>query len=179
MDMKDVWETRFPEVKRQYQMAVRYFSENHGLGPAYPLGPGYPELPFMASTVNLGPKTVTLPHRDGKNLATGLCAVMPFGPFESSRGGHLCLHEAGVVLELAPGQVVLFPSALIMHSNLQVLEGDKRYSITAYTAGQLFAWKANQGPVEGLSPSGKRAHYDSGEMRWRQGWKQFDKLPVT
>ena len=99
---KDVWETWFPEVKDRYRVLMDYLGAHHKLVPAYQLGHGYPKLPFMASTLNLGPQTVTLPHYDGKNLATGLCGVMPFGPFNSSKGGHLCLHEARVVLEMAP-----------------------------------------------------------------------------
>ena len=172
----DVWETWFPKVKQHYHVLMEYLGDEYKLAPAYQLGQGYPKLPFMASTLNLGPKTVTLPHYDGKNLATGLCGVMPFGSFDSSRGRHLCLHEARVVLEMAPGQVALIPSAVIKHSNLAVLEGDKRYSITTYTAGNLFAWMENQGPLEGLSPDAREVYLSKGEERWRKGWGRFPQV---
>ena len=150
-----------------------YLGARHQLAPAYRLGKGYPKLPFMASTINLGPKTVTLPHYDGKNLATGLCGVMPFGPFNSTKGGHLCLHEARVALEMAPGQVVLIPSAVIRHSNLAVLEGDRRYSITTYTSGHLFAWMENGGALESLSAEDRGAYLSKGQERWEGGWRRF------
>ena len=152
---------------------MEYLGDRYKLAPAYQLGQGYPKLPFMASTLNLGPKTVTLPHHDGKNLATGLCGIVPFGPFKSSKGGHLCLHEARVVLEMAPGQVALIPSAVIQHSNLKVLEGDKRYSITLYTSGHLFAWMDNHGALEGLSPGAREVYLRKGHERWKRGWGRF------
>lgn len=173
---KDVWETWFPEVKEQYRVLMEYLQDKYNLAPAYQLGPTYPALPFMASTLNLGPQTVTLPHYDGKNLATGLCGVMPFGPFDSARGGHLCLHEAGVVLEMAPGQVALIPSAVIQHSNFPVLEGEKRYSITTYTAGHLFAWRENNGSICNLSPNAKKAYESKGPRRWEKGWGLFPRV---
>ena len=152
---------------------MEYLGDQYKLAPAYRLGKDYPKLPFMASTVNLGPKTVTSPHFDGKNLATGLCGIMPFGPFDSSQGGHLCLHEPRLALEMAPGQVVLIPSAVICHSNLAILEGEKRYSITTYTTGHLFAWMENQGPLESLSADAKQVYLSKGQERWERGWRRF------
>lgn len=169
----DVWETWFPKVKRHYSVLMDYLSTEHQLAPAYQMGKGCPALPFMASTVNLGPKTVTAPHYDGQNLATGLCGIMPFGPFDSSRSGQLCLHEPRVILEMAPGQVALIPSAVIQHSNLPLLGGDKRYSITTYTSGHLFAWMENQGPVRDLSPAAKELYVSKGQERWLKGWGRF------
>lgn len=158
---------------------MEYLGDEYRLAPAYRLGRLNPKLPFMASTVNLGPKTVTSSHYDGKNLATGLCGVMPFGPFDSSRGGHLCLHEAEVILELAPGQVVLIPSAVIKHSNFGVLGEGKRYSITTYTSGHLFAWKDNKGPIHSLSPDAKQAYLGKRQERWEEGWGRFPQVVIA
>lgn len=174
--VKDVWETWFPKVKQHYHVLKQYLDDRYGLAAAYESGKGYPVLPFMASTVNLGPETVTLPHYDGRNLATGLCGIMPFGPFDCSNGGFLCLHEAEVILEMAPGQVALIPSAVIEHSNLPLLQGDKRYSITTYTSGHLFAWMENQGQVAGLSPDAKSLHLSKGQERWQKGWGLFPRV---
>ena len=168
----DVWETWFPKVKGKYYALMEYLGDKYKLGPAYLLCSTHPKLPFMASTVNLGPQTVTLPHYDAKNLATGLCGIMPFGSFDSSKGGHLGLHEPRVVLELAPGLVVPMPSAVIQHSNLPVVEGT-RYSITTYTAGQLFAWMESGGPLKSLSPDAKDAYFKEGPERWETGWSQY------
>ena len=63
--------------------------------------------------VNIGAQLE--PHTDPKD--DGLCVVIPFG---SWKGGELCLYDAGIVLELEPGDVVLFPSDRITHFNLEV-----------------------------------------------------------
>ena len=176
MSFSDVWQTWFPQVKARYAELAKYLHSTHTLAPVYDLGPTYPQLPFMASTLNLGPQTVTLPHYDGKNLATGLCAIVPFGTFNYSRGGHLCLHEARVVLEMAPGQLVLIPSAVIQHSNCRVQGGEKRYSITAYTAGQLFAWKELGGAMCRLSGEAQKYCVTTGPQRWQEGWDLFPRV---
>jgi len=63
--------------------------------------------------VNIGAQLE--PHTDPKD--EGLCVVIPFG---SWKGGELCLYDVGIVLELEPGDVVLFPSDRITHFNLEV-----------------------------------------------------------
>ncbi|KAJ8473445.1 hypothetical protein ONZ45_g16297 [Pleurotus djamor] len=98
---------------------------------------------FGSITVNFGPQTVSIPHIDYANLATGMCAITALGDFDPDAGGHLVLWELGIVLRYPAGSTVLIPSALIHHSNLPIHPGERRYSITQYSAGGLFRWVEN------------------------------------
>jgi hypothetical protein len=72
----------------------------------------YPHLsssPFTTTTFNLGPKTVTRPHKDAGNLAYGLCVVFVAGNHKADRGGHLVLKEPKMVMELEAGDMVILP----------------------------------------------------------------------
>jgi hypothetical protein len=95
---------------------------------------------FACATLNLGPRTVCFRHKDHANLPYGWCAVTPFGDFDHEQGGHLILWELGLVLEFPPGSTLLLPSACISHSNVDINQGEKRYSFTQYTAGSIFRW---------------------------------------
>lgn len=98
---------------------------------------------FAAATLNMGPRTITLPHYDSANLAFGLCAIFIFGRFNGQTGGYLVIKELGIVLELPSGCIVFIPSALVMHYNIDIQAGESRYSLTLYSAGSLFRWVYN------------------------------------
>ncbi|EAU90827.1 hypothetical protein CC1G_12955 [Coprinopsis cinerea okayama7 len=102
----------------------------------------FPGTVFPASTLNFGPHTVTLPHRDAANLAFGWCAITSFGSFDPTIGGHLVLWDLRLVIEFPPGSTILIPSALLTHSNIRVRAHETRMSLTHYMAGQLFHWAA-------------------------------------
>lgn len=91
--------------------------------------------PFTKLVVNLGAQTQG--HIDPKD--NDLCVVVPFGEWE---GGELCLYQPGVVLELEPGDVVVFPSNRIAHFNLEI--SGLRGSLVMATDVNLDAWKANR-----------------------------------
>ena len=125
-----------------YPQMHRYYWST--LGMANPLVyDGHPpssEVPFASFTLNVGDNSVCDAHVDGCNLAGGLCLDSPFGDFDYQRGGHLILHELKLVLEVPPGSIVLFPSAIITHENIPIQEGERRHCITAFTPGSLFQW---------------------------------------
>ncbi|KAH7918077.1 hypothetical protein BV22DRAFT_1025201, partial [Leucogyrophana mollusca] len=98
---------------------------------------------FPAVTFNLGPDTVTYPHKDPANLAWGWCAITPFGSYDPALGGHIVLWDVGVVIEFPPGATILIPSAIVQHSNTLIQDGETRFSLTQYAAGPLFAWVYN------------------------------------
>ncbi|KAF7441210.1 hypothetical protein PC9H_001559 [Pleurotus ostreatus] len=98
---------------------------------------------YAAFTVNFGPRTVSIPHTDCANLAYGLCAVTALGNFDPDKGGHLILWDLQVVIRFPPGATLLIPSALVQHSNLPIQNGERRYSVTQYSAGGLFRWVRN------------------------------------
>ncbi|KAJ3965625.1 hypothetical protein EV361DRAFT_810383 [Lentinula raphanica] len=86
---------------------------------------------------------VTFRHRDFLNLLFGLCAILPVGSYNYQRGGHLILWDLNLFLEFPPGTVILIPSALLEHSNVSILAGEHRSSITFYSAAGLFRWCHN------------------------------------
>lgn len=67
--------------------------------------------PFTGLVFNVG--VCTTGHRDP--LDKKWCVVIPLCDFE---GGALVLHEAGLVLDVRAGDVIIFPSCEITHFNL-------------------------------------------------------------
>ncbi|KAI3998054.1 hypothetical protein K525DRAFT_175737, partial [Schizophyllum commune Loenen D] len=49
----------------------------------------FPKSVMACATFNFGPRTVSLPHRDSKNLAFGLCIVHAQGDYDADKGGHI------------------------------------------------------------------------------------------
>ncbi|RDB28247.1 hypothetical protein Hypma_001551 [Hypsizygus marmoreus] len=84
------------------------------------------------------------PHTDHANLAWGWCAITALGDFDPDTGGHLILWDLGLVIQFPPGATILMPSVLLLHSNVEVKEGQTRYSFTQYSAGGLFRWVYNR-----------------------------------
>lgn len=104
------------------------------------------------------------------------------GDFDGSRGGHLVLHEACLVICLYPGDIILFPAACVTHSNLPISPGETRRSMVLYMAGGLVRydsqgmrtegeWKACPGGVEEV-----REHRAAGEKRWEDGWGLYSTI---
>lgn len=65
------------------------------------------------------------------------------GTYDYKKGGHLILWDCHLVIEFPPGCTILLPSAILTHSNVEILPGEKRYSFTQYNAGGLFRWVEN------------------------------------
>lgn len=81
-------------------------------------------------------------HRDIHNFLLAWCAVIAGGPFPYTEGGQLVLHEYKLIVELQPGQMCLFPSALITHCNIPIPKGKQRFSLTLYSPGGLYRYVA-------------------------------------
>ena len=78
------------------------------------------DLPFQSFTFNVGDQLICLPHKDGENLAHGLCLALPIGEFNHTRGGHIIFHKLKMYIELPSGGFVLFPSSIITHENIGI-----------------------------------------------------------
>lgn len=147
----------------------------------YALSPGFDPLfrdcPYLAATVNLGPRTVCNMHRDSQNLSYGQCCIMPFGDFSHTRGGQLYLEEPNVFFELRPGDTLFIPSAAVTHGNMPIADRESRYSFTLYSAGALFQWIALNGRVKNTLHRAARKQVDlGGEHRWQGGWGLYRNL---
>ena len=104
----------------------------------------FPSLQFSAASINLGGRISTKWHRDSRNLANGMCCVAVFGYFDPKKSAHLVAKEAKVVVGLARGDIIFFPSAVITHRNLALGVGEWRYSLVFYTAAGLFHWASKE-----------------------------------
>ena len=112
-------------------------STNRGRGAARPsngdpstVGPGSGKRRPVISHV----------HRDQRNLAMGFCAITPIGRFDHTKGGHIVLHEAKLIIECPPGCTVYIPSATCTHYNTDLFdpENETRASIIHYSSAGLF-----------------------------------------
>ncbi|TEB21520.1 hypothetical protein FA13DRAFT_1642626 [Coprinellus micaceus] len=104
------------------------------------LRPNWEWSVFSAAAFNFGPRVIAYPHRDCMNLAYGLCAIHAFGRYDHTKGGHLVLKEAKLIIQFPPGALILVPSATITHGNTPIQEGEVRSSFTQYSAGAMFRY---------------------------------------
>ncbi|KAG8947699.1 hypothetical protein FRC04_010543 [Tulasnella sp. 424] len=177
----DSWKTWAPNVLSDYTQCHQDILERlptldrvHGADPDS-------ILPFASLTANLGPQTVCQAHRDIKNKASGgICGIKTLGPYNWQLGGHIVLHELGLVVEMRPGDIIFFPSAVITHETIPVSPDEKRYSLVWYSAGGLFRWcDADFQSLRNWAtqdPTAYNAHQEKGETRWTNGWKNFSTL---
>lgn len=98
---------------------------------------------FSCATFNFGPNVQTFAHRDTLNLAYGWCSITALGRFDHTKGGHLVLWDARVIIEFPAGSTILVPSSAILHSNIAVQQDEERASFTQYCAGGIFRWVDN------------------------------------
>ncbi|KDR84207.1 hypothetical protein GALMADRAFT_55215 [Galerina marginata CBS 339.88] len=103
----------------------------------------WPKTPWASAALNFGPQTVCFRHADYNNLAFGWCAITALGSYDYKAGGHLVLWDLKLVIEFPPGSTILIPSSAIRHSNTRIQAGERRYSVTQYSAGGLFRWLEN------------------------------------
>jgi len=75
----------------------------------------------------------TEPHRDVREAQYGYSCILSCGDFT---GGALVLFELGIVVETAPGDMILFPDCLINHAN-EVADGN-RISIVTFTQENVY-----------------------------------------
>ncbi|KAF9471790.1 hypothetical protein BDN70DRAFT_909297 [Pholiota conissans] len=130
-----------------------------------------PGSAFAACTINFGPKTETLPHRDYGNLSWGWCTVTALGNFNHELGGQLTAWDLNCMFDLPPGSTIALQSALIHHSNISIAEGETRYSFAQYTAGSLFRWVDG-----GFKPTSATKQKEVEQGRWEKGLAMLSKM---
>jgi len=73
-------------------------------------------------------------HWDSNDDPNGLCFLITLGDFE---GGELVFPQLQIVVKLKPGQIVAFPSYLLLHGNLPITKGI-RFSIVYFVHESFF-----------------------------------------
>ena len=75
----------------------------------------------------------TYAHRDVKEAQYGYSCILSCGNFT---GGALVLYELQIIIEMAPGDIVLIPDSIITHSN-ELARGN-RISIVTFTQENIY-----------------------------------------
>ncbi|KAL1698265.1 hypothetical protein EV121DRAFT_218451, partial [Schizophyllum commune] len=137
---------------------------------------------FTCSTFNNGPRAVTLPHRDVLNLAFGICAVYASGDYNADLGGHLILWDLKVIIRFPPGCTLIFPSALIRHSNIPIQGHEVRRSFTLFQPGHLSRWVYNKGATDKerhqhFTRADWEKYADDAHLRVQNALKMFPIIP--
>ncbi|KAF8891504.1 hypothetical protein CPB84DRAFT_1848987 [Gymnopilus junonius] len=119
--------TIFPGVALRAIKSALWHKERNDIKPLFGL-----YWNFCINGMFSGQKRIfTSPHADAKNII-GICAivvyVIPGKAFNHQKKAWLVLWEAGVVVELPPWVVFLYPSSLLYHFNIDV--EDIRFVLT-------------------------------------------------
>ncbi|KAF9022081.1 hypothetical protein BDZ89DRAFT_956973 [Hymenopellis radicata] len=129
----------FPATWAEYDNALNAVIENDPT-----LTRLYDDCCFAACHINFPPFSWTRFHLDSMNLARGLCAVWALGDYDPTQGGHLILWDLGYIIEFPPGNLILLPSALVIHGNLSIIQNNViRAAFVLYSAGGLFRYVEN------------------------------------
>lgn len=105
-----------------------------------------------------------------------------FGQFDGSHGGQIVLHEARLVIHLYRGDLLIFPSSCVTHSNLPIQEGETRRSLIVYMSGGLARHNAQGDQTREAwmdtenGPEEMEAHDAAGEGRWEAGWALYSTM---
>ncbi|KAL1750140.1 hypothetical protein FB107DRAFT_224403 [Schizophyllum commune] len=142
----------------------------------------FPKSVWACLTINFGPRTVTVGHRDFGNLSHGFCAITALGRFNPDLGGHLILRELRLVIRFPPGSSIIVPSALITHLNTDIGVNEQRYSVTQYTSGAIFRFvehgcKLDDEYYGSLDAAGAREARRANGSRWKKGVAMLSRLP--
>lgn len=90
--------------------------------PKHPFRCRYGIFPQFCINYANGKPVECVKHLDYKNIAAGVCAVMVYGVFDSKKSHFLVLHDLKLAFEFPAGTVALYPSSLLVHSNVSIVE---------------------------------------------------------
>ncbi|KJA12798.1 hypothetical protein HYPSUDRAFT_152244, partial [Hypholoma sublateritium FD-334 SS-4] len=132
----------------------------------------FPRSIFPTAAFNFGPRVCTYKHRDVLNCPYGWCGIHPLGHFDHTRGGHVLLWEAGLMIECPANWWMGIPSGSITHGNSPVGAHETRVSFTQYCPGGLLRYVENGLRTESEfaeeDPAGFQAMLAGKETRWME-----------
>jgi hypothetical protein len=114
----------FPGVKARFERSAKWHKETYGIQPEWGLFWNFCiNVPFPKSRCNR--RVHTGPHADIKN-AVAVCAVFTYvlegAEFNHTQRTWLVIWEAGVVIELPPWVLAVYPSSLLFHFNIDIID---------------------------------------------------------
>lgn len=140
----------------------------------------FPGFPMHNTTVNTGQQVATPEHVDFKNVLFGMCIIAVFGKFNHKKHGLLILRELKVMLQVAPGDIVFIPSALLTHGNTELAPTDVRRSWTLFTSGGLFRFRdAGYTTAEELKRTGNAERLRDFEAMYPEFFKNYMSTYMT
>jgi hypothetical protein len=114
-------------------------------------GPFAPRAFGIFPTIAINFNAASNYHWDGNDEPNGLCFLVALGDFE---GGELCFPQLEIVVKLKPGQVVAFPSYLLLHGNLTITKGI-RFSIVYFVHQRFFQYPTNYENLKNMAENDK------------------------
>lgn len=108
------------------------------------------------------------------------CARLTLGEFDHTKGGHLILWDAKLIIEFPAGSTIFIPSATLRHSNTPIQDGERRSSFTQYTAGGVFRWVDNEYKTDvqlRRNPAAYRRILKRREGGWIKGLAMLPTIP--
>ncbi|KIY62303.1 hypothetical protein CYLTODRAFT_494730 [Cylindrobasidium torrendii FP15055 ss-10] len=103
---------QFPGLRARLYQVKEYMEATYNISPMYGL--------FWNFCLNWGRGSTfvrCLPHVDAMNVAIGVCAIFIMGIFNSDEMCWLCFWDLNIFIQLPPGVVLTYPSALFYHFN--------------------------------------------------------------
>lgn len=98
---------------------------------------------FTSCAINTGGRVCMSDHTDPDNFWGTFCGVMSFGDTDFRKSAFLIVKAGGVAyhFELPPGVLIFFPSAILLHSNSEIIGSDGyRGSIVYWMSGSVVRW---------------------------------------
>ncbi|KZV99426.1 hypothetical protein EXIGLDRAFT_640618 [Exidia glandulosa HHB12029] len=135
--MSSTFKFFFPKLWGVYDELEQFLKQTSGGD----LRGAFPGFPMLGITLNTGRRVACPMHVDFKNAIFGMCVIAAFGRFNHRKHGLLILKEFKMLVQVAPGDVIFIPSALLTHGNTELGEGEVRRSWTMFNAGGLFRFK--------------------------------------
>lgn len=105
----------------------------------------------------------------------GLCGITPIGQFDHTRGGHIVLHEAKLIVECPSTCTFYIPSATCTHYNTPLAdpENETRMSIIHYSSAGLFRLVE----YDGLTMAAmKQSDFDTWQQKENEGEDRVEAL---
>lgn len=171
-----MWGTWFPHLKEYYDdnHARLHQAINSRFGRDRISKPVFKGLSQASFTCNLGPHSISPMHIDEDGLSFGVTMLSVFGDFDWKNGGEVFLQEPKMIVQMRPGEVLIFPSSSITYGELPLTqaEGQVRYTFTCHSSEALFDWVANNMPPAETSERGSRMPPRIGS---RQDWNLYSR----